>query len=40
MIIIILSFSKHSELEAEHCRIQSKFMILLQESQEPRMGRS
>jgi len=30
--------NKHNELEAQHCRIQSKYMILLQESQAPRMG--
>ena len=33
-----LSCSKHHELEAEYYRIQSKHMILLQESQQPRMG--
>jgi len=43
MMFVILSLtlplSKHNELEAQHCRIQSKYMILLQESQAPRMGK-
>ena len=36
----VFSCSKYHELEANFFKIQSKYMILLQESQAPRMGES
>lgn len=31
-------YSKYHELEAKHCKVESKYMILLQETQEPKLG--
>lgn len=35
-----VSCSKLHDLEAELCKVQSKYVILLKESQEPELGKS
>ena len=37
-MFVFIIYSKYHEVQAEYFRVQSKYMVLLQEAQNPRIG--
>lgn len=37
-MFVFIIYSKYHEVQAEYFKVQSKYMVLLQEAQNPRIG--